>query len=59
MTSTRFTDLVGCMLGRAFEAAMRDWAEGHTDHPRTRLDELLDILFGGLTPRTRTGRGRG
>jgi AcrR family transcriptional regulator len=43
------------MLGRAFEAAMRDWAEGRTDHPRTRLDELLDILFGGLTP----GPGRG
>lgn len=40
------------MLGRAFETAMRDWAEGHADHPRARLAELLDILFGGLTPRT-------
>lgn len=38
------------MLGRAFEAAMRDWADGHTDDPRARLDELLDVLFRGITP---------
>jgi hypothetical protein len=36
------------MLGRAFEAAMRDWADGHVSDPRTRLEELLRILFGGL-----------
>ena len=38
------------MLGRAFEAAMRDWAEGHADHPRARLGEMLHILFRGITP---------
>ena len=36
------------MLGRAFEAGLRDWAEGQVDDPRTRLHELLDILFRGL-----------
>jgi hypothetical protein len=36
------------MLGRAFEAAMGDWADGHVSDPRTRLEELLRILFGGL-----------
>lgn len=36
------------MLGRAFEAAMRDWAEGEVDDPRVRLAELLTIVFGGL-----------
>jgi hypothetical protein len=36
------------MLGRAFEAAMGDWADGHVSDPRTRLEELIRILFGGL-----------
>ena len=36
------------MLGRAFEAGMRDWAEGQVDDPRTRLHDLLDIIFRGL-----------
>jgi AcrR family transcriptional regulator len=39
------------MLGRAFESAMREWAQHHIDDPRTRLHELLDIIFGGLVPR--------
>lgn len=39
------------MLGRAFESAMREWAQHHIDDPRTRLHELLDIVFGGLVPR--------
>lgn len=39
------------MLGRAFESAMREWAHQHIDDPRTRLHELLDIIFGGLLPR--------
>ena len=42
------------VLGRVFEAAMRDWADGRVDDPRTRLAELLDIVFGGLAAR----RGR-
>lgn len=40
------------MLGRAFEAAMRDWADGDVDDPRTRLDELLHIIFHGLVSGT-------
>jgi AcrR family transcriptional regulator len=39
------------LLGRAFESAMRDWAQHAVDDPRTRLHELLDIIFGGLIPR--------
>ena len=39
------------VLGRAFESAMREWAHHHVDDPRTRLHELLDIIFGGLLPR--------
>ena len=35
-------------LGRAFEAGMRDWAESRVEDPRTRLHELLDIIFSGL-----------
>ncbi|MGV3760715.1 MAG: TetR/AcrR family transcriptional regulator [Actinomycetota bacterium] len=39
------------VLGRAFEAAMRDWSQGQVDDPRTRLHELLDIAFrGAATP---------
>jgi hypothetical protein len=30
---------------------MREWAHHHVDDPRTRLHELLDIIFGGLLPR--------
>lgn len=45
-------DRVMEMLGRAFEAAMRDWAEGRADDPRAPLDEMLHILFGGLLPRS-------
>lgn len=39
------------MLGRAFESAMREWAQHHIDDPRPRLHELLNIIFGGLAPR--------
>ena len=39
------------MLGRAFESAMREWAQHHIEDPRPRLREFLDIIFGGLTPR--------
>jgi AcrR family transcriptional regulator len=42
------------MLGRAFEAAMRDWADGHVSDPRTRLEELLRILFRGLAAERRS-----
>lgn len=38
------------LLGRAFEASMRAWASGEVDDPRTRLDELLGIIFRGLSP---------
>lgn len=47
-------DRVTELLGQVFEAAMRDWSEGRVDDPRTRLAELLDIVFGGLAAR----RGR-
>jgi len=43
------------LLGRAFESAMREWAEGHVDDPGTRLDELLAIIFDGLAPRPTPG----
>ncbi len=45
-------DRVMDLLGRAFESAMRDWADGAIDDPRPRLDELLHIIFGGLLPRS-------
>ena len=35
------------VLGRVFEAAMRDWAEHGTD-PRARLRELCSIVFEGV-----------
>lgn len=38
----------------AFETAMRDWAAGRVEHPRERLDQLLDLVFqGAQAPRRR------
>lgn len=48
------------VLGRAFEAAMRDWAE-HGADPRARLTELCSIVFNGVGVAgsgTRTARSR-
>lgn len=36
------------ILGRVFEMAMRDWAQGDVDDPKVRLDEFLDIVFLGI-----------
>lgn len=36
------------VIGRAYESAMRDWAEGRVDHPRARLEEALHLVFAGL-----------
>lgn len=36
------------ILGRVFEAGMRDWAEGQVEDPRIRLHELLEIVFRGV-----------
>jgi AcrR family transcriptional regulator len=44
-------DVVVEIVGRAFEAAMRDWAEGRVDDPHTRLEQLLSVVFDGVTPR--------
>lgn len=39
------------IVGRAFEAAMRDWAEGRIDDPHPRLEQLLSVVFDGVTAR--------
>lgn len=45
------------MLGRAFEASMRGWAE-QGDDPQVYLRELVSIVFGGIrSSSTPTGRG--
>lgn len=35
-------------VGRAFEAAMRDWAEGRTNEPADHLGMLLELAFHGI-----------
>lgn len=41
-------DLAMDIFGRIFEAAMRDWAEGRVDDPRSRIGELVSMVFHGL-----------
>lgn len=44
------------VLGRIFEAGMRDWAEGRADAPGERIAELLGVVFHGLLPRPSRSR---
>lgn len=44
------------VLGRVFEAAMRDWAEHGVD-PRRRLAELASIVFRGVATGERSAKG--
>ena len=39
------------VIGRVFEAAMRDWAEGRTDDAIERLGQLVSIAFNGISVR--------
>lgn len=39
------------VLGRTFEAAMRDWAEERVGDPAERLRELVSVVFEGLAAR--------
>jgi hypothetical protein len=39
------------VIGRVFEAAMRDWAEDRSDDALERLDQLLTIAFNGINTR--------
>lgn len=42
-------DAVVEAVGRLFEAAMRDWAEGRIDDPAVRLGQFAAIVFDGIT----------
>ena len=42
-------DAVVEAVGRLFEAAMRDWAEGRIDDPVVRLRQFASIVFDGIT----------
>jgi AcrR family transcriptional regulator len=53
-------------LMRAFEAAMRDWAVGHTDDPAVHMGQMVDLALHGVRSpksakrtRTRTSREAG
>ena len=39
------------VIGRVFESAMRDWAEGRADDAIERLDQLVSIAFNGINAR--------
>ncbi len=39
------------VVGRVFETAMRDWAEGRVDDAIERLDQLVSIAFNGINMR--------
>jgi AcrR family transcriptional regulator len=39
------------VIGRVFEAAMRDWAEGRTDDVIERLEQLVSVTFNGINTR--------
>ncbi|NBM16120.1 TetR/AcrR family transcriptional regulator, partial [Streptomyces sp. GC420] len=41
--------LLAAHLGRAYEAAMRDWAEGRTADAPAQVRLLLDLSFHGIT----------
>jgi AcrR family transcriptional regulator len=41
------------VVGRVFEAAMRDWAEGRAENAFERLAQLVSIAFNGMSSRRR------
>ena len=43
-------DLLCIQVHAALENAMRAWAEGRTDDPLARADQLLDLALGGIRP---------
>jgi hypothetical protein len=43
------------VVGRLFEAAMRDWAEGRVEDPRPRLAQLVSVVFNGIRTDRRAG----
>ena len=48
-------DAVVEVVGRLFEAAMRDWAEGRVEDPRQRLAQLVSVVFNGILTDRRPG----
>ena len=44
-------DLLCIQVHAALENAMRAWAEGRTDDPLARADQLLELALGGITSR--------
>ena len=39
------------VIGRVFEAVMRDWAEGRTDDVIERIGQLVSVTFNGINTR--------
>ena len=42
------------VVGRVFETAMRDWAEGRADDAIERLDQLISVAFNGINTRRKS-----